>query len=93
MAVDQPNLAEVAIFVSSVTLTDRNMSQRFDIVFYAHKETSFNNSERLARSEKRGQELNNIIAAEIVRQWGSGTNKSKPHPVYRRGKTKSTETL
>ena len=51
MVADQSSLAEVAIFVASMTLKDRNMSQRFDIVFYADKETSFKNSERLARSD------------------------------------------
>ena len=86
MVADQPSLAEVAIFAASMTLKDRNMSQRFDIVFYVDKETSFKNSERLVRSETHGQELNNITAAQIVRQWGSATNKSKPHIVYRRGK-------
>ena len=71
VAGDQANFTEVAMFVLSMALKVRSMSQRIDVVLDTYKETSIKNSERLARDEDLELELKNMTVAQIVRQWGT----------------------
>jgi len=59
------------MFVLSMALKVRSMSQRIDVVLDTYKETSIKNSERLARDEDLELELKNMTVAQIVRQWGT----------------------
>jgi len=68
---DQATFGDIATTILSMALREGSKSTRIDVVFDTYRENSIKNSERSARGEETGHQLQGITSAQIVRQWRS----------------------
>ena len=68
---DQVTFGDIATTILTMALCEGRKSTRIDVVFDTYRKNSIKNSERLARGEETGQQLQGITSAQIVRQWRS----------------------
>ena len=74
---DQPTFGHVDAMVLAMPLKEAGQSDRIDVVFDTYQEISTKNSERAARGEAVGHNLQGITHTQIVRQSRSFLTKAR----------------